>query len=104
VAQKRVVWSAAAIADLSAIAEYIARDSEQYASTVVTRVLDTAASLDDLAERGRVVPEVADESVREVFVFSWRLIYRVQRETVAIVAIVHQKQAFAPESARSQRP
>jgi toxin ParE1/3/4 len=104
VAQKRVVWSAAAIADLNAIAEYIARDSEQYASTFVTRMLEAAADLDELSERGRVVPEVADESVREVFVFNWRLIYHVQRESVAILTIVHQKQQFAPESARNQRP
>jgi toxin ParE1/3/4 len=87
VAQKRVVWSAAAIADLNAIAEYIARDSEQYASTVVTQILEAAADLDELSERGRVVPEVADESVREVFVFNWRLIYHVQRESVAILTI-----------------
>jgi toxin ParE1/3/4 len=48
VAQNRVIWSASALADVEAIAAYIARDSDHYASVVVERMLEAAASLADL--------------------------------------------------------
>jgi toxin ParE1/3/4 len=104
VAQKRVTWSASALADVEAIAAYIARDSEHYASVVVERMLEAAASLATLAERGRVVPELADTSIREVFVYSWRLVYRVQPNEVTVLTVVHQKQHFQPEANRFDRP
>jgi toxin ParE1/3/4 len=104
VAQNRVIWSASALADVEAIAAYIARDSEHYASVVVERMLEAAAALSDLAERGRVVPELADSSIREVFVYSWRLIFRVQPNVITVLTVVHQKQHFQPEANRFGRP
>jgi len=103
VAQNRVVWSASALADLEAIAAFIARDSERYASALVERMLDVAAELADLAERGRVVPELSDASVREVFVYSWRVIYRAQSGVVTVLTIAHQKQQIQPEAKRFER-
>jgi len=104
VAQNRVIWSASALADVEAIAAYIARDSDHYASVVVERMLEAAASLADPAERGRVVPEHADGSIREVFVYSWRLIYRVEPKVVTVLTVVHQKQHFQPEANHFDRP
>jgi plasmid stabilization system protein ParE len=103
VAQKRLIWSATALADVEAIAAFVARDSERYASAVVERMLEAAASLSELSERGRVVPETAEESIREVFVYSWRVIYRVQPSTVTILTVVHQKQLLDPGTERFRR-
>jgi plasmid stabilization system protein ParE len=38
---------------------------------------------------GRVVPEIADDNIREWFVYSYRLIYRIQDDVITIAAIVH---------------
>jgi plasmid stabilization system protein ParE len=35
------------------------------------------------------VPEVGDETLRERFVYSYRVIYRVRRSDVRILAVVH---------------
>jgi toxin ParE1/3/4 len=63
-----VEWSPEAVEDLEAIAEYIARDSRFYAQSVVRKMLDTAASLVDFPEVGRVVPELGQNNIRERFV------------------------------------
>ncbi len=85
----RVVWSPEAVEDVEAIAEYISRDSEFYAKAVVSRLLEEARSLAGFPLRGRTVPELEDETIRERFVYSYRLVYRVQRPTVTVVAVVH---------------
>lgn len=35
------------------------------------------------------MPEFEDESLRERFVYSYRIIYRVQGQTVTVAAIIH---------------
>lgn len=86
-----VVWSPEAVEDLDSIAEYIARDSAFYARAVVAKILDSSRMLADFPRAGRVVPEVADETLRERFVYSYRIIYRVRADRVLVVAVIHGK-------------
>lgn len=87
----RVAWSPRAIEDLEAIAQYISADSTAYAAAVVKTILDTARNFSHFPFAGRIVPELADESIREWFTYSYRVIYRIQGEVVTIAAIVHGK-------------
>ena len=41
---------------------------------------------------GRVVPELGDEDIRERIIYSYRLVYRVERRRILIVAVIHGKQ------------
>ena len=63
----RVAWSPRAVEDLEAIAQYISVDSAAYAAAVVKTILNTARNLSHFPRSGRVVPEIADESIREWF-------------------------------------
>lgn len=60
-------WSPEAVEDVEQIAQYIERDSAWYAQAVVARFIAAAESLREFPERGRVVPELRDVSVRECF-------------------------------------
>lgn len=87
-----VNWSPKAIADVSAIADYIARDSPTYASAVVEKILEATRNLNTFSLSGRVVPEFGDEMLREKLVYSYRIIYQVQDRTVTITTVIHGKQ------------
>lgn len=87
----KVVWSPAALEDVESLAEYIARDSEFYARAVVDKTLDMARKLKDFPSAGRIVPELDDETIRERFVYSYRLVYRLKGNTITILAILHGK-------------
>ena len=86
-----VVWSPNALDDVDEIAAYIARDSPTYAAAVVDKILDITRNLQNFPLLGRAVPESNDESIRERFVYSYRIIYQVQEETITIIAVVHGK-------------
>ena len=88
---RKVVWSEEAVDDLEALAEYIARDSEYYAAAFVQEILDDSSSLDELSERGRIVPEIADPNIREIFVREYRILYSVEESRVAVLGIIHGK-------------
>jgi plasmid stabilization system protein ParE len=60
----------------------------------MTKALEAAESLATLADRGRMVPEVGDKDVRELFVFKYRLLYRVHDDRVVVVAFLHGARDF----------
>jgi len=92
--RRRVAWTPEARRTLNEVLDFIALDSAEGARRVLEQVLAAARSLETLADRGRVVPELEDSSVREVFVYRYRLMYRVEPDAVSIVAIIHGARDF----------
>jgi toxin ParE1/3/4 len=90
-----VEWAESAVTSLVDAIEYIARDSPSYAAAFAGRAERVAASLASLPERGRHVPEFSDPNVRELPVASHRLIYRISRNRVLLLAFVHQSRDLA---------
>lgn len=88
---RRVVWSAEALSDLEALADYISKDSAFYAAAFVQEVLDAARTLNRLPERGRIVPELDNPDVRELLVREYRIIYSIEETRIVILALVHGK-------------
>jgi toxin ParE1/3/4 len=92
--RRGVVWTIGARDALDEALEFIAQDSPAGAERILAATLDLAESLQSLSERGRIVPEMADAAIREVFVHSYRLIYRVADEDVVILAFLHGARDF----------
>lgn len=92
----RVTWSPEALDDVEAIAEYIERDSPAYARAVVQKILASTRKLVSFPQSGRVVPELDDDAIREVFVYSYRVIYRTHDQRVLVAAVVHGKRMLEP--------
>ena len=91
---RQVVWTHAARNTLNEVLEYIAEDSAVAAGRFLDVVLDTAQSLSFLAERGRVVPELVRPDIREIFVYSYRMLYDVTESEIHIVAFLHGARDF----------
>ena len=87
----RVVWSRRALQDVEAIADYIAQDSPAYAGVVIKSIINQTRTLARFPRSGRKVPEFDDENVREVFAYSYRIIYRLQQDEAIIAAVIHGK-------------
>ena len=93
-------WSPEALEDLQSIAEFIGRDSEFYANSVVTKMVAVSRSLIETPLLGRVVPELGDDQIRERFVYSYRLIYRIRDDETLVAAILHGKRLIDGVSER----
>lgn len=85
----KIVWSFEATTDLGAIADYIAKDSSFYAASLVQEVRDASRSLKMFSERGRIVPEISNSNIRELFVKEYRLIYSIEEMRVVILGLIH---------------
>lgn len=90
-----VIWSTPTRNDLKKIYDYIAKDSKYYATYVVEKIITKAENLNEFPEIGRVVPEIGDENLRELIIYSYRLIYEIVPDNVQILAIIHGKRDFS---------
>jgi len=86
-----ISWSPEAVEDIELIADYIARDSEFYARSVVSNILNVSRSIPEQPFAGRIVPEFNDNTIRERFVYSYRLIYTIDGSIITMIAIIHGK-------------
>ena len=85
----RLEWTEPAVADLENIQDYIARDSAEYADALIERLILSVDQLESFPESGRRVPEATDPKVRELLVEGYRVMYRVKKGTVQILAVTH---------------
>ena len=92
--RRRVVWTVGARRALDEAVGYVSEDSPARARDLLIRVLDAAASLVALGERGRIVDEYDDPTVRQLLVEPYRLLYRVRDDQIDVIGLIHQRRAF----------
>ena len=92
-----VIWTKPARADLKHIHDFIAEDSKHYARKVAQEIREKTDKLDELPNIGKIVPEVGKLEVRELQIYSYRVMYEVINEQPYVLAIIHKRRDFAPE-------
>jgi len=73
----KVIFTPQSIRDLEAIVTFIAQRDPERARTFGHELIDRALTVAALPERGRIVPEVGDATVREIIHGSYRVIYEI---------------------------
>lgn len=91
----KIIWSEQALDDLQAIVFFIAEDNSAAAETFGYRLISKVDFLARFPQIGRVVPEESDETIREIILRPYRIIYKVlaEKQCVAIVRIWHARGA-----------
>lgn len=102
--RRRVVWTENARDALDEALAYISQDSPEAARRLVEKLIEAANTLGSLSERGRIVPELEDPTVRELLVKPYRLIYEVDPAEVRILALVHEARHIAGWSREPEPP
>lgn len=86
-----VIWSEPARADLRSIHDFIAHDSRHYAKKVTQDIREKTDVLNDLPKIGKIVAELNNEAVRELWLYSYRIIYEIKEQDVFVLAVVHKR-------------
>ncbi len=93
-----VKWTAHARIQLRHIYDYIAQDSPLYAKRVSEAIVQRTIRLDELPRKGRVVPELNDEAVRELSLYSYRIIYEIKPQSlIEVLAVIHKRRDLQAE-------
>jgi toxin ParE1/3/4 len=93
-----VVLTPSALAELLEAIAYVQRRDPAAAERFRIRVATSLAKLEDFPLSGRSLPELPQQPFREVIASPYRVFYRVEKETVWVVAFWHLARAPWPES------
>ena len=91
----RVEWSDFARDDLDALLHYISRDSAFYARLFGEKVVLATRRLEAFPESGRMIPEAEDQTLREIIVQGYRVMYRLETDRLLILAVMHGRRDVA---------
>ena len=59
---------------------------------VISKIFDSLEQIKEYPSSGRIVPELNDENIREIFIYSYRVLYKISTNSVLILAVIHGKQ------------
>lgn len=92
-----VVWTEPALADLDAIADYIALDNYDAAVALVGRVFSHVGQLIDHPENGSFLPESDGGRYRQIAEPPCRVIYRFDGNAVYILHVMRAERLLSAE-------
>lgn len=90
----RIEWTEAAREDLREIRRFIARDSTKYAARMIARIREAVELMSANPEAGHWLSEVESRDVREIYVASFRVVYRVRAERIQVLTVIHGARDF----------
>jgi plasmid stabilization system protein ParE len=87
----KVIITPQAQEDLRDLVSFIAQHNPGRAKSFGHEVIDHALTLAELPERGRIVPELSEPSVREIVYRPYRIIYEMfpEQNTVYVLRFWH---------------
>lgn len=83
----RVIWAPRALARVGEIAQYIAADRPESARSWVHALFARAATLRDQPRRGRRLPEIGRDEIREIVPGDYRVVYRIEPQKLLVLTV-----------------
>jgi len=94
----KIIWSPQAADDLVENNKYIARENPDAARVIVNNIYESRKRIKEFPTQGRVVPEIGQKDIREIFCGSYRIIYQIEAKNILILTIRHMKQKLTKDN------
>jgi len=85
----KLLWLTSAKDDLKYIYDFIAADSTKYARHQIKKIRERTNVLKNNAYAGKIVREYDSDSIREIVIGHYRIIYRVINEKLIHIILIH---------------
>ena len=85
----KLLWLTSAKDDLKDIYDFIAADSTKYARHQINQIKERSNVLKKNPYAGKIVKEYDSDSIREIVIDHYRIIYRVISDKLIHVILIH---------------
>jgi toxin ParE1/3/4 len=89
-----VRWRPQALRDLEAAEEYYKAVAPDFAGVFMAGAFEKVSRLAEFPRMGRPVPEIGEESIREVLYRQYRIVYVVEGDAVEVLTVFHSARQF----------
>lgn len=93
----KLLWTKEAMQSLMEIEEYISRDNPIAAVEFVDKLITITETIVDNPKKGRVVPELSLENIRELLFKNYRIVYLVKKKSIEVLTVFEGHQLLKKE-------
>lgn len=93
----KLFWTKEALLRIQEIEEYLSKDNPAAAVEFVDKLISIAESITEFPEKGRIVPELSLENIRELIFKNYRIVYLVKKNSVDILTVFEGHQLLKKE-------
>ena len=93
----KLYWTREALIRLQEIEDYISKDNPIAAIEFVDKLISLAETIIDNPEKGRIVPELSIENIRELLHRNYRIVYLIKKKSVDILTVFEGHQLLKKE-------
>ena len=93
----KLLWTKEALLRLKEIDEYISRDNPVAAIEFVDKLISLAETIVDNPKKGRLVPELSLDKIRELLYKNYRIVYLVKKNSLEILTVFEGHQLLKKE-------
>lgn len=83
----KLFWTKEALLRLQDIEEYISADNPIAAIEFIDKLISLTETLTDNSQKGRIVPELSLENIRELLHKNYRIVYLVKKNSIDILTV-----------------
>lgn len=83
----KVLWTKTALYRLREIEEYISRDNAAAAISFTDKLILLSETLSYNPQKGRIVPELSLDNIRELIHKNYRLVYLIRKKSIDILTV-----------------
>jgi len=99
----KIFWTKESIIRLQEIEEYISVDNSVVAIEFIDKLISLAETLSDNPEKGRIVPELSLENIRELLYKNYRIVYLIKKSSIDILTVFEGHQLLKQEEIFKKR-
>jgi addiction module RelE/StbE family toxin len=100
----KLIWTKEALLRLQEVEEYISRDNPIAAEDFVDKLISLAETIVDNPKKGRVVPELSLENIREILYKNYRIVYLIKKSSVEVLTVFERHQLLKLEEVFKKKP
>ena len=93
----KVRWTKEALLNVQEIEGYIAKDNPVAAIKFTEKIISIVENLTLFPEKGRIVPELSFEQIREVIFKNYRIVYLLKKDSIDILTIFEAHKLLSKE-------
>ena len=90
----RVIWSPLALRRVAEIVDQMSSDRPATAVKWAEDLFDLVGRLRTFPDRGRIVPELGQPSIRELIYGDYRVVYKVEGAKIGVLTVRHGRRQF----------
>ena len=93
----KLLWTEEALERLKEIEIYISQDNPAGAVEFVDKLISLAKTITDNPEKGRIVPELSIEFIRELLYKNYRIAYLIKKKSIDVLTVFEGHQLLKKE-------